>query len=94
MPAPPFRPALDDRTLKAIREDVDRRVGTRASQANAYGQYGDAEGIFLATIDRYKRLNRRPFPSWADVHAVIVAMGYVRRLDVSAEVAAPSASAK
>jgi len=31
---------------------------------------------FLMVIDRYKKENRRPFPSWTEVLEVIKAMGY------------------
>ncbi len=31
---------------------------------------------FLRTIDQYKRVNQRPFPTWKEVLAVAKALGY------------------
>ena len=34
------------------------------------------ETEFLKAIDRYKRVNSRPHPTWQEVFAVAVALGY------------------
>jgi hypothetical protein len=33
---------------------------------------------FITAIDKYKRANRRPFPSWSEVFEVVKALGYQR----------------
>lgn len=36
----------------------------------------DEQFEFLMVIDRYKRENRKPFPTWTEVLEIIKAMGY------------------
>jgi len=36
----------------------------------------DEQFEFLMAIDKYKRKNARPFPTWTEVLEVIKAMGY------------------
>jgi hypothetical protein len=36
----------------------------------------DEQFEFILALDQYKRLNRRPFPSWTEVLDVIHALGY------------------
>lgn len=38
--------------------------------------YTDEEREFLTAIDRYKRENRRPFPTWKEVLDLIKTLGY------------------
>jgi hypothetical protein len=38
--------------------------------------YSDDETDFMKAMDRYKRDNRRPFPTWSEVLEVLRAMGY------------------
>lgn len=38
--------------------------------------YSDDEIEFMNAMDRYKREKRRPFPSWSEVLAVLVGLGY------------------
>ncbi|CAN5199317.1 hypothetical protein BH11PLA2_BH11PLA2_53240 [soil metagenome] len=38
--------------------------------------YSDEEGIFMKAMDRYKRENRRPFPTWSEVLEVLESLGY------------------
>ena len=33
---------------------------------------------FITAIDDYKRLNRRPFPTWSEVLEVVKSLGYKR----------------
>ena len=40
--------------------------------------YNDDETEFMKTMDRYKRENRRPFPTWSEVLEVLASMGYRR----------------
>lgn len=66
---------------------VDRRIslnrhrgpGRRISderKAAEEGQMSDEQFEFLMAIDRYKRQNNRPFPTWTEVFEVITALGY------------------
>lgn len=38
--------------------------------------YTDAEREFLTEMERYKRLSRRPFPTFREVLEVVYALGY------------------
>lgn len=40
----------------------------------------DAEALeFIAAIDRFKKENGRPFPSWSEILLVVRQLGYKRR---------------
>jgi hypothetical protein len=67
------------------REGVDRREeeGERRRQVDpttCEKDYSDDEIDFMKAMDLYKRLNRRPFPTWSEVLEVIRSLGY-RRVD-------------
>ena len=60
---------------------LDRRRGPgkripEERKAAEEGEMNDEQFEFLMVIDQYKRLNRRPFPSWTEVLDFIRAMGY------------------
>ena len=38
--------------------------------------YSDDETDFMKAMDRYKRENRRPFPTWSEVLEVLRSLGY------------------
>jgi hypothetical protein len=38
--------------------------------------YSDDERHFLVAMERYKRMNRRPFPTWREVLHVVHSLGY------------------
>src|SRR5437773_12004023 len=38
--------------------------------------YNDDETSFMKAMERYKRENRRPFPTWSEVLEVLVSLGY------------------
>ena len=38
--------------------------------------YTEAEVEFMTAIDKYRRENCRPFPTWSEVLEVLIAMGY------------------
>ena len=42
--------------------------------------YTEAEIEFMKAIDRYRRENGRPFPTWSEVLEVLLALGYERVL--------------
>jgi len=45
--------------------------------------YDDEETVFMKAMDRYKRENRRPFPTWSEVLEVLKSLGYVRSGEVT-----------
>ena len=60
---------------------LDRRRGPgkripEVRKAAEEGEMNDEQFEFLMVIDQYKRLNRRPFPSWTEILEIIKAMGY------------------
>jgi len=38
--------------------------------------YNDDETTFMRAMERYKRENRRPFPTWSEVLEVLMSLGY------------------
>ena len=63
------------------RSDLDRRrgPGKRRSddrKAAEEGQMTDEQFEFIMTVDQYKKLNNRPFPTWTEVLELIKALGY------------------
>jgi FMN phosphatase YigB (HAD superfamily) len=38
--------------------------------------YTDEETLFMKAMERYKRENRRPFPTWSEVLEVMRSLGY------------------
>jgi hypothetical protein len=63
------RLGLDRRRGPGIRRDDDRRSAEE-------GEMTDEQFEFVMAIDRYKRQNNRPFPTWTEVLEVIKAIGY------------------
>ena len=63
------RLGLDRRRGPGRRLTVDRKSAEE-------GQMSDEQFEFLMAIDRYKRKNARPFPTWTEVLEVIKALGY------------------
>lgn len=58
---------------------VDRRKPIAVelnADASVPGVNEDETTAFKAAMDRYKRENRRPFPTWSEVLEVLRAMGY------------------
>jgi len=71
-----------DRRLGLDRRlDLDRRRGPGRRRSNERkaaeeGRMTDEQFEFLMAIDRYKKANQRPFPTWTEVLEVIKALGY------------------
>lgn len=63
------RSGLDRRRGPGVRRSEDRRSAEE-------GEMTDEQFEFIAAINEYKRVNRRPFPSWTEVLDVIKALGY------------------
>jgi hypothetical protein len=51
-----------------------RRSDTRRSAEE--GEMTEAQFEFVQAMEDYKRVNKRPFPTWTEVLDVIVALGY------------------
>jgi len=81
------RTGMDRRARKRDLTDDDRRAaldrrrgpGRRRSDARRSaeeGEMNDEQFSFLMAINEYKRVNKRPFPTWTEVLDIIHAMGY------------------
>ncbi len=66
---------------------VDRRLGLNRRRGPGHrrseerrsaeeGEMTDEQFSFLMAIDRYKKENQRPFPTWTEVLEVVKALGY------------------
>lgn len=42
----------------------------------SYTDYTDDEVEFMKAMDRFKRENNRPFPTWGEVLSVLISLGY------------------
>ncbi len=69
--APDSRRAGKDRRQKYERR---RQIDPTTCERD----YTDAEVEFMTAMDRYRRENCRPFPTWSEVLEVLSAMGYHR----------------
>ena len=63
------RLGLDRRRGPGRRRSDDRRAAEE-------GEMTDEQFEFLMAVDKYKRVNNRPFPTWTEVLDVIHALGY------------------
>jgi hypothetical protein len=64
----------------------ERRQGERrrlVDPTTCERDYHEAEIAFMQAMDRYKRANRRPFPTWSEVLEVLHALGYRRVAEVT-----------
>jgi hypothetical protein len=83
-------PVLETEALMDRRKDVvDRRLGlnrrrgpghrrSEERRAAEEGEMTDEQFEFLMAIDRYKKENQRPFPTWTEVLELVKALGYRR----------------
>jgi hypothetical protein len=81
---------LNDRRKRNIPVAKDRRAANAAAKRAASERrrlidpttcerdYNDEETDFMKAMDRYKRENRRPFPTWSEVLEVMRSLGYRR----------------
>ncbi len=82
-------PFPNDRRKRNIPVATDRRRAANAAAKRAASErrrlidpttcerdYTDDESEFMKAMDRYKRENRRPFPTWSEVLEVLRALGY------------------
>lgn len=81
----------NDRRKRNIPVATDRRRATNAAEKRRTSErrrlidpttcerdYSDDETEFMKAMDRYKRENRRPFPTWSEVLEVLRSLGYRR----------------
>ena len=79
----------NDRRKRVIPVATDRRRAANAAEKRRTSErrrlidpttcerdYSDDEAEFMKAMDRYKRENRRPFPTWSEVLEVLRSLGY------------------
>ena len=71
----------DRRSVAERRASMDRRrgPGRRRGEVRRAAEEGEITGElleFVMTIDEYKKINERPFPSWTEVFEIIQYLGY------------------
>ena len=79
----------NDRRKRNIPVATDRRRAANAAEKRRTSErrrlidpttcerdYNDEETEFMKAMDRYKRENRRPFPTWSEVLEVLISLGY------------------
>jgi hypothetical protein len=84
----------NDRRKRNIPVVADRRRAQNAAKARQASErrrlidpttcerdYSDDETDFMKAMDRYKRDNRRPFPTWSEVLEVLYSLGYRKVAD-------------
>ena len=87
----------NDRRKRNIPIATDRRRAQNAAEKRKNSErrrlidpttcerdYNDDETEFMKSMDRYKRENARPFPTWTEVLEVLHSLGYARTGEVSA----------
>jgi hypothetical protein len=80
-PPPPRPPAPVPRERKIPVAGPDRRTKT---DMQVEPPVTDEETSFVHAMERYKRENRRPFPTWSEVLEVLRSLGY-RKVEEEAE---------
>src|SRR6476661_9318914 len=80
--------AAADRRKRNIPVAVDRRRQNAAEKRRTSERrrlidpttcerdYDEQETAFMKAMERYKRENRRPFPTWSEVLEVLISLGY------------------
>ena len=84
----PAEISASDRRKRNIPVAIDRRRQNAAEKRRTSERrrlidpttcerdYSDEETVFMKAMERYKRENRRPFPTWSEVLEVLRALGY------------------
>lgn len=86
----------NDRRKRNIPVATDRRRAENAAEKRRTSErrrlidpttcerdYDDEETLFMKAMDRYKRENRRPFPTWSEVLEVLKSLGYMKTGEVT-----------
>jgi len=87
----------NDRRKRNIPVATDRRRAQNAAEKRRTSErrrlidpttcerdYTDDEMDFMKAMDRYKRDNRRPFPTWSEVLEVLASLGYRKVAEATA----------
>lgn len=87
----------NDRRKRNIPIATDRRRAQNAAEKRKNSErrrlidpttcerdYNEEETEFMKAMDRYKRENRRPFPTWTEVLEVLQSLGYARTAEPTA----------
>jgi len=78
------RKSVVDRRTGATGMDRRRGPGRRRSDHRRSAEEGEMtpeQFEFIMAINEYKRVNRRPFPSWTEVLDIVTALGYRKVAD-------------
>ena len=78
-------PVATDRR-RALNAAEKRRTSERrrlVDPATCERDYSEDESEFMKAMDRYKRENRRPFPTWSEVLEVLRSLGYRKVADAT-----------
>ena len=68
-------------TSKATRSKSTTKGTARAKPAGTKPDQMPPEVLeFIQAIDKYKRLNQRPFPNWSEVLEILKDLGYEKSL--------------
>lgn len=91
------RRTSNDRRKRTIPVAVERRSGYDRREQEEEGarrrqvdpttcekDYNEEEIAFMQAMDRYKRANRRPFPTWSEVLEVLHSLGYRKTEEATA----------
>ncbi len=78
----------DRRDKAGRRSGLDRRrgPGRRRAEIRKMAEEGEMGGElleFIKSIEEYKRVNGKPFPSWSEVYELILYLGYRKVADKS-----------
>ena len=90
--SPEANASSPERRSSKRRDVVDRRVGldrrrgpgrrrSEDRRAAEEGEMTEEQFEFIMAINEYKRVNRRPFPTWTEVLDVMKALGYRKVAD-------------
>lgn len=93
----PERRKAEDRRASPIdrRSGLERRrgPGRRRSDSRRSAEEGEMNADqfeFVLAMDEYKRVNKKPFPSWTEVLEVLKYLGYRKVADVGDHLDRPS----
>ena len=70
--------ALERRSGKERRDEKGERR-RQIDPTTCERDYTDLEIEFMTAIDKYRRENGRPFPTWSEVLEVLMSLGYEKR---------------
>lgn len=82
-------PSVDRRNALERRRGPGRRRSDSRRSAEE-GELNDDQFEFVMAMDEYKRLNKRPFPSWTEVLEVLKYLGYRKVAAVGKHVDRPA----